>query len=135
MKTIFTAAALIFALATAGNAEAASPYVTVVNDSSQGIFSIEMIDIDHHDDGDWGADLLGANTLPVGYELPGMAPSGIERDYCRYDLRVTFNDGGMLVINDFNACRTRTVTVHDRSFDLEEIDGDIINRRGISGTL
>lgn len=134
MKTIL-AAALAIGLAVAGAAPAAAqttnPRITLVNDSSQVITVVEMSDIDN----EWGDDLLGIHTLPVGYQLPSMEPYGMERGYCRYDLRVTFGDGEVMTINDFNACLTLTVHVHDASFDIEEIDGDVVNRRGTLDTL
>ena len=126
MIKIATAVAL-FASAIATPAFATSPAINVVNDSSNDIHKVQMSDIDAHS---MGRDLLGRSMLPVGYRFALTEPS-FARDYCRYDLLITFDDGTTSLINDFNACEAVTVTVQDGSFEIEEVDGDTYYRRAI----
>lgn len=128
MKKIVAAlafAASVFAVP----AHASQAAIDLVNDSSSEIYAVHMTNID---DVSVGYDLLGRNTLPSGFMVPGMEPD-LDDGYCRYDLLVTFDDGATLMLNDFNACAVLSVTVRDRSFTIEDIHHNVSNRRGITG--
>ncbi|WP_230782560.1 hypothetical protein [Sphingomonas sp. Leaf37] len=131
MKKFLATLAGVAALVAATPALANNANITVINDSSSDISEIHMSDIDMND---WGRDLLGRETLFVGYQLPEMSPFAAHRDLCRYDLKVTFDDGREMMINDFNACETLTLRVRDRSFVIEDLKDHVSTRRAIAPT-
>lgn len=129
MKKFLATLAGVAALVAAPPAFANDARINVVNESSSDITQIHMSDIDNEG---WGRDLLGREVLFTGYELPWMEPFASARDLCRHDLKVTFDDGREIVLNDFNACEAATLRVRDRSFVIEDIKNHVSARRAIS---
>ena len=119
------AAALI-----ASPALAADASVTLVNNSSSEVYQVYMSD---SFDGEWGPDLLGSETLPVGWDLPSMEPTVTDPGSCNYDLKVVFDNGREAQINDFDACEAMTISVRNRSFVIETIYGDTYTLRATIG--
>jgi hypothetical protein len=104
MLALGVGAAAIFGLATFHAANAATNDVRfrVVNNSNRTIVDVRAsnIDIDQY-----GPDLLGDYVVRTNQYM--VVEPRNPGNYCRFDIRIEFNNGDVQEIRDVNLCRTR----------------------------
>lgn len=90
-------------------ANAASAYERWLDVVNEGYGTIWTVQISHIDDENWRGDLLGQYTIPAGYEM--RVDPQVPQGYCRFDIRVVYEDGHEVIIWDKNLCELTTLVV------------------------
>ncbi len=111
-STMIAAAVLAVSL---GNASAQGRYEVLIDNWSE--VEIASVQMSPTADDCWGDDLLGA------YIVDGLGEAIVEptvQQGCVYDIRVTFVDGRVLMLDEFNLCATAAIRVGP--FGLETIN-------------
>ncbi len=112
-----TTAALVVAasLATAGSASAYERWVDIHNVANTAVVAVQVSDIDRND---WGPDIL-TGFIPVGGAAEVDPP--LTRGYCRFDIRLTYQDGSTADIYDVNLCAAVDLVTDGYTYDLYTI--------------
>lgn len=113
LRSALFAAASLAAVVSSSSAFAYERWVNVVNNASTAIYSIN---ISHIDTADWGPDLLGEYTIPVGYE--SVVEPAWNDGYCRFDVLITYDTGATLTLWDVNLCEATDIVAYDASADV-----------------
>jgi hypothetical protein len=90
-------------------ADAPQRWIDVYNDSEQEIYYVYMRE---ETTTEWGPDLLGDATIPVG-ETHRVDPVD-SSTRCKFSLEIEFQDGTRLTSRSFNACEATEATVNNR---------------------
>ncbi len=95
-----TTAAFVVAasLATAGSASAYERWVDIHNVGSSTVVAVQVSDIGRSD---WGPDIL-TGVIPV--NGVGEVDPARSRGYCRFDIRLSYDNGDTAEIYDVNLC-------------------------------
>lgn len=81
-------------------------WVQIVNESPREIHYLFASNIDRTT---WGRDKLGAGVLRSGEFTWVLIDDG--DGYCRYDLKVVFDDGGEATFWDVNVCEVEQISI------------------------
>lgn len=112
-----TTAALVVA-AGLGAANSASAYERWVDIHNVGNAAIVAVQISHIDMRTWGPDIL-PGVIPVG-SVGHVDPVNTD-GYCRFDVRLTYNDGTTADIYDVNLCETLDLVTDGWTYQLYTI--------------
>ena len=97
-----------------------SPAITVINQTSARIVSIQMTDVGRDN---WGHNLIEQSVRP-GWQTT-IDPSH-RGGYCDFDVRVKFADGTQGEVRDFDACQTDSLKLNDKAMYVQSTDGDVV---------
>ena len=92
---------------TASEALARERWVDIVNEIERPILAVHVSPLGRPDFGD--DDLLGPHLIPVGGEHR-VTPRA-HGDHCRFDVLITYMDGGDDVVWDVNLCRATEIVI------------------------
>jgi hypothetical protein len=111
-----TAAFVVAASLVAANAAYAyERWVNIHNVGDLAIVAVQASDIGRND---WGPDILRGD-IPVGYYNQVDPPT--TRGYCRFDIRLTYDDGSTSDIYDVNLCEAVDLVTDGYTYDLYTI--------------
>ncbi len=98
------AASVAGALLASSAAQAYERWVNIVNGSSSEIYSVH---ISHVGDNSWRSDLLGAYTIPSGYQM--VVEPQLHQGYCMFDVRITYVTGAQEFLWRVNLCEATDI--------------------------
>ena len=108
IRKTFAAVLIVGATLSANAASAYERWLDVVN---EGYGTIWTVQISHIDDENWRNDLLGRNVIPAGYEM--RVDPQVDQGYCRFDIRIVYEDGHEVIVWDENLCELTTLYVNE----------------------
>ena len=114
-RTIAAAAAIVATVGAAGSASAYERWVDIHNDGSSTLVSVQ---ISHIDDQYWGPDIL-SGVVPVG--SVGFVDPVNTQGYCRFDIRLSYEDGLVSDIYDVNLCEALDIVTDGYNYDVYTI--------------
>jgi len=114
-RTTIAAVALTASLVAANAAAAYERWVNIHNVGDAAIVAVQVSDIGRDD---WGPDIL-PGVIPVGYYNEVDPPR--TRGYCRFDIRLTYDDGSTSDIYDVNLCEAVDLVTDGYTYNLTTI--------------
>jgi hypothetical protein len=114
-RTTIAAVALTASLVAANAAAAYERWINIHNVGDVAIVAVQVSDIGRDD---WGPDILRGD-IPVGYYNEVDPPQ--TRGYCRFDIRLTYDDGSTSDIYDVNLCEAVDLVTDGYTYRLTTI--------------
>ena len=122
-RTLAVAAALVAGALTSSTAFAGQRHqddyerwVDIVNDSDLAIFHVNISNVEVTT---WGRDLLASDEVIMGGDTQRLEPRR-PNGYCRFDVRVTYEDDTEVQVRNVNLCKATAIVVGDDGYsDVE----------------
>ncbi len=114
-RTTSAAFVVVAGLLAANAASAYERWVDIHNVGDATVVAVQVSDIDRND---WGPDIL-TGVIAVGGAAEVDPP--LTRGYCRFDIRLTYQDGSTADIYDVNLCEAVDLVTDGYTYDLYTI--------------
>ncbi len=114
-RTTAAAFVVVAGLVAANAASAYERWVDIHNVGNAAVVAVQISDIGRND---WGPDVL-PGIIPVGGVAEVDPPR--TRGYCRFDIRLTYDNGDTADIYDVNLCEAVDLVTDGDTFDLYTI--------------
>ncbi len=114
-RTMTAAVVVAASLAAAGSASAYERWIDIHNVGAATIVAVQISNVDMRT---WGPDIL-SGVIPVGYvgEVDPVHTQG----YCRFDIRLTYDNGDTADIYDVNLCEAVDLVTDGYTYDVRSI--------------